>query len=423
MKQADRIVRDIGILYTLQGEAGPRRGTAMRELGEIPGAAVAMKDGAFAAVGPEKDVLEAWRAGEVVSAGGRVATPGLVDAHTHPIFAGDRSLEFERRLQGVSYSEIAAEGGGIRATVRATRAASEAELLRLATARADRMLALGTTTAEAKSGYGLDLETERRSLEAIAALNRSHPVEFVPTCLAAHEVPDEFRADRAGYIERLETVVLPALRPLARFCDIFCEVGVFSVEESRRVLLRARWLGYELKLHVDELADSGGALLAAELGARSADHLVHVSDEGIRALKKAGVIPVLLPITTFYLRKPAYAPGRRMVDEGLPVAIATDLNPGTAHSESLPLAMSVACIGLGLLPSEALVAATVNAAHAIGAEERAGIVAPGRPADLVVWDAASHREIASHLGVPLAHQVWKRGRLVAEDGRRKTPAA
>lgn len=409
----DLLLRDIGQLVTMAGPPGPWRGPR-RDLPVIERGAVAIDQGKVVAAGPEDEVARAHPARTTLSAKGGVVLPGFCDPHTHLPWFGSREDEFEQKLLGVTYAEIAKQGGGIRRTTRLTRAASLEQLVAAARPRLRRMLAHGTTTAEAKSGYGLDLPTERRQLEAVAALKALQPVDLVATNLAAHEVPDEQRHDRAGWVKRLCDEVLPSLRPLAEFCDAFCEAHVFTVDETRAILGRARELGYGLKLHADELEPTGGAELAVELGAVSADHLGRTSDAGIEALAASGTVAVLLPGTSFYLRLKQHAPGRRMVDRGVAVALATDCNPGSSLTESMPMVVTLACLNLGLTPAEALVGATINAAHALGRGHDRGSIEPGKIADLVVWDAPSWRYLPSHYGVSLARLVLKRGQVVHE---------
>jgi imidazolonepropionase len=420
--QADLIVRNVGELLTLEGPPGPRRGDAMRTIGAVRDGAVAALDGRIVAAGREGDVLAevAPTAGAVeIDAQGLLVTPGLVDPHTHAVFARTREDEFAMRVEGRSYEEIAAAGGGIRSSVRSLRQASEEALFENGRATLDRALAHGTTTAEIKSGYGLSLEAEMKTLRVVRRLSEDHPVEVVPTFLGAHEFPDEWRDDRDGYVEHVAREMIPAVADagLARFCDVFCEEGVFTVEQSRRVLEAGRAHGLEPKLHADELHPSGGAELAAELKARSADHLVRASERGIRALAEAGVIAVLLPGTTLSLGGAQYAPARRMIDEGVAVALATDCNPGSSMTESMQIIVSLASMALRMTPAEAWTAATVNAAHAVAAEGVAGSLTPGRLADLVVWEVDDHRAVPYHYGVNLVRTVVKRGRVVVDRAR------
>jgi imidazolonepropionase len=416
--EVDLIVRNIGELLTLAGPEGPRRGAAARDIAAVKGAALAASRGRIVAAGPERDTM----AGVVavpdaveIDARGSVVTPGFVDPHTHAVFARTREDEFAMRVDGRTYEEIARGGGGIRSSVRSLRGASEESLFSSGRATLDRMLAHGTTTVEIKSGYGLSLESELKTLRVVRRLADGHRVDVVPTFLGAHEFPDEWRDDRDGYVEHVASEMVPAVarERLARFCDVFCEEGVFTVEQSRRVLEAGRAHGMELKLHADEFHASGGAELAAELRARSADHLVCASDGGIRALAAAGVTAVLLPGTTLSLGHTSYAPARRMIDEGVAVALATDCNPGSSMTESMQIIVSLASMMLRMTPAEAIVAATVNAAHAVAADE-AGSLVRGKLADLVVWEVDDHRAIPYHYGVNLVRTVIKRGRIVVD---------
>jgi len=412
----DLIIRNIGQLVTLDGPPAPRTGEAMGALGVIEGGAVAVRGDRIAAAGPEADILAAFQApaGNVIDAEGGVVLPGFVDPHTHVLFAGSREREFELRCQGRSYQEIAAAGGGIRSSVRAFRAAGDDEILAATRRRCDRMLRLGATTVEAKTGYGLDVEQELRALRLIGRLSAEHPVDLVPTFLGAHEFPDEYRNDRDGYVRLIVEEMIPrvAAERLAVFCDVFCEEGVFTAAQSRAVLTAARAHGLGLKLHADEFAPIGGAELASELRAVSADHLLRVTEQGLLALRAGGVTAVLLPATSFSLGGEHYAPARKMIQMEIPVALATDCNPGSSMCESMPLVLSLACLELGLTPAEALTAATVNAAHAVGLSADRGRIAPGMRADLQILDAPSYVTLAYHLGVSHVRQVVKDGRPV-----------
>ena len=415
------IVRNIGLLATMAGPV-PRLGRRMADAGYITRAAVAAAGGRIVYAGPENGLDPAIVSGSdavTLDAGGGAVIPGLVDAHTHVAFAGDRDEEIRRRLAGASYAEIAAAGGGIVTTVAATRSASREELAAAIGSRLDEMLLQGTTTAEIKSGYGLETAAEVRSLEAIRAAALAHPVGVVPTFLGAHEVPPEHRADRARYLDVLVGEMIPevARLRLAVFCDVFCEQGVFTVAESRRVLAAARERGMKLRLHADELAWTGGAELAAEMGARSADHLLFVSDQGARALADAGCAATLLPAAAFYLRLGRFAPARSLIEAGVPVALATDANPGGGLSPSLPFAMALACFGMGLSLEEALAAATVNAAYSLDVQGQVGSVEVGKRADLVILRSARILDLL-RVGVPAISAVIKDGRVVVRDGRR-----
>jgi imidazolonepropionase len=383
-------------------------------------AVVGVHAGRVAYLGPESGIAGAgWTMGpdtRRLDAAGGVVTPGLVDPHTHLVFAGDRAHEYALRAHGASYQEIARAGGGIAHTMAHTRAASEETLCALAAPRLDRLLRHGVTTAEVKSGYGLDLESELKLLRVVRHLNRHHPIDLVATFLGAHIVPPEFRADRARYVDLLIHGMLPAVAAdgLAEFCDVFVEDTAFHPDEAAAILRAGRALGLRPKLHVDQLADGGGARLAAELGAVSADHLEFTSAEGIRALAEAGTTAVLLPGATLFLGQNARPPARALLDAGVPVALATDCNPGTCPTENLSLMLTLGMSLLKLSPDEALRGVTCHAARAVGREEVAGTLAPGRPADLVVFDVPSHRHLPYHFGVNHARTVIKGGRVVWE---------
>ena len=422
-------------IATLAG--GLRRGAAQADAAVVSGGALAVAcwEGVVLAAGPADEVGRAIAARGLpinafrrFDARGGVITPGLVDAHTHLLFGGTREGEWQLRARGAGYLEVLDAGGGILSTVAATRAASDTELLAGGRARLAQMLANGTTTAEAKSGYGLDVATELRMLDLIGRLGREGPVELVPTFLGAHAVPAEYRDRPAGteaYVDSVIAEQLPAVaaQGIARFCDVFCEQGVFSADQSGRILRAAAGHGLSLRLHADELAPSGGAELAAELaadvGCASADHLAAPSEAGIAALAGAAtgghpVVATLLPATSWFLGKRHFAPARRFIDAGIPVALATDLNPGTSPTLGLPFVMSVACVEMGLTPAEALAAVTVNAAHSLGLGARIGSIEPGRQADLVVWDVPALEQIPYWLGGRLARTVVKRGVIVSE---------
>jgi imidazolonepropionase len=420
MIAADFAVRRIGLLVTLAGPA-PRTGASMRDLATVSDAAVAAAGGRIAWVGPDaafEAAVEMSSGAEVLDAAGGAVLPGFVDPHTHLAFAGDRDDEIRRRLAGASYQEIAAEGGGIVRTVEATRSASVEELAGLVAARLDEMLLCGTTAAEVKSGYGLETGAEIRSLEAIRLAASRHPATVVPTFLGAHEVPREHRANRAGYVDLLVEEMVPAVaeRRLAVFADVFCEEGVFTVEESRRILLAAREHGLKLRIHADELATTGGAELAGELGARSADHLVFVSERGMRALAEASCAATLLPVAAFYLRLGRFAPARGLVAAGAPVALASDGNPGGGLSPSLPFAVALGCFSMGLSLEEAIAAVTVNAAFALDLQGEVGSIEVGKRADLVLLRSPRLLDLV-RVGVPAIRAVVKDGRVVVRDGR------
>jgi imidazolonepropionase len=410
--RADFLLTGIGQLVTCDPALGEG------PLGVVERAAVAAAGGRVVFAGPQAAVgdLDVAAGAVRVDAGGQAVLPGFVDAHTHLVFAGDRADEFAARLRGFGYEEALAAGGGINRTVRETRAASDAEL----EAAADRRLALaarhGTTTLEAKSGYGLTVEDERRSLKVLARVAARSPVEVVPTFLGAHLVPEEYAGDRAGYLDLLEHEMLPACAPLAEFVDAFCDRGALTVEESRRVLAAGARHGLRGKLHANELGSTGGAALAAELGCVSADHLLYCEPEEARALAAAGTVAVLLPGTSFLLRTGRAAPVRVLRDAGVTMALGTDCNPGTCYCESMQLVIALACVHGGLTPEEAVLAATDGAARALGRGGRVGRLAPGAACDLVVLAGRSYLDLAYHLGVNLAQLVVKGGALHPGDG-------
>ncbi len=372
-----------------------------------------VRDGVIEQVGSSEEIERNLpNDADVLEARGRVVLPGFVDAHAHPVFGGDRVEEFEMRARGATYEEIAAQGGGIRSTVRKTRAASEEELLALAQKRAEWFLRCGTTTMEAKSGYGLSLEEELKMLRVIRRLNETTPIEFVATFLGAHALPEEYEDRPNEYADCLVEEMLPEVvrQELAEYCDIFCEHGYFDAVSTRRVLSAARAAGLQLRMHADQLTNSGGAALAAELGAVTADHLEQTEEEGIAAMKAAGVQPVLLPASVYSLGKTRYPMARDMIDAGLAAVLATDFNPGSSPTPSLPMVMSLACTQMKMTPAECLTSITVNAAYSLGRGGRIGSLEVGKRADFVVCDCEDYRELAYWFGLPLIHSVYIRGR-------------
>jgi len=416
--RSDLLVLSAAEIVTAPPGRGPLLGPELDRPLRIAQGSVACKDGRVVAVGPTAEVLARFpekEAARVLDATGRLVAPGFVDCHTHLPFAGTREMEFEARARGETYEAIAAKGGGIRSSVRTTRATSEADLTEAVSRRLAALLSQGTTTVEAKSGYGLSLDEEEKQLRAAARAGATSPVEVIPTFLGAHEVPDEHRSRRADYVALLcdEMIPVVAREGLARFCDVFCDRGVFTVAESRAILTAGKRHGLLPKLHADELADVGAAGLAAEVGAISADHLLHANDGGLRAMSQAGTVAVLLPGTAFTLGLP-YARARDMIGIGLPVALATDWNPGSTMSSSMALAMTLAVTQMRLSPAEAWMAATANAAAAIGAGDRIGRIATGFEADLCLYDTPDYRHIAYHYGHEHARAVVKGGRVAWE---------
>ncbi|WP_341200868.1 imidazolonepropionase [Planomicrobium okeanokoites] len=402
-------------LATIKGQQGPRSKEAMSELGLIEDGSVWLEDGKIAAVGTTAELEEQYAArtseAEVIDAKGQLVTPGLVDPHTHVAYGGSREGEFEKRLQGVSYMDIMNAGGGIHATMRMTREATEEELIAQTTKRLDSFLEHGVTMVEGKSGYGMNLETELKQLKVMKRLNAEHPIDLVPTFMGAHAVPSEYKGKEDEFVDYLIETMLPEVADLAEFNDVFCEKNVYTPEQSERILEAGKKYGLTPKIHADEIVSYGGAELAAKVGAISAEHLLKASDEGIKAMADAGVIACLLPATALYLREEA-AQGRKMIDSGVAVAISTDCNPGSSPTVSMPLVMNLACISMRLTPAEALVAATYNAACAIKREDRAGSIEVGKQADIVLWKVKSYQELQYLFGVNHVESVWKNGEKV-----------
>jgi len=418
-EKVDLIIEKANELVTLHGgSAKPLKGEKMQRLGIIKDGAIAVKDGKIIAVGKTSEIREKYTAENVIDAEGKLVTPGLIDPHTHLIFAGSREEEFEMKLKGASYLEILRKGGGILRTVAETRKASLEELVKLGKERLNTMLLHGTTTVEAKSGYGLSTKEEIKCLEAINRLNNEHPIDVIPTFLGAHAVPTEYSGKTDEYVKLVVEEIIPAVaeRRLAEFCDVFCEKGVFNVEQSKRILLAGKKYGLKPKIHADEMSRLGGAELAAEVGAVSAEHLLYASDEGIRALAESGVIAVLLPAASFSLMLGRYADARKMINEGVAVALGTDFNP-VCWVENMQFVIALACRMMKLSPAEALAAATINAAHSIARASLVGSLEVGKKADIVVFNVPNHRFLAYRFGVNLVDKVVKNGRLVVDSGR------
>jgi len=410
---ADCLIVNADLVATCAGP-GPRTGSAQREISAISHASVAGRDGRIVFVGAADEARRAVTltpGATEIDGRGCTVVPGFVDPHTHLIYAGDRREELQRRLAGASYAEIAAAGGGIVRTVAATRAATEDELVQLARPRLAAMLAAGTTTAEAKSGYGLDVASEQRVLRAIRRLAGDQPVDLVATFMGAHEVPIEYRGRRSDYVRLVIDEMLPmvAREGLAEWCDVFCEDGVFTPDESRSILEAGRRLGLKARIHADELALSGGAEVASAVGARSADHLIFVDEPRARLLASSGVVATLLPAAAFFLKLGRFAPARMLIDHGVPVALATDLNPGGGFTTSMPFVMSLACFGMNMTLEEALIGATLNAAASIDRAGTIGSLETGKQLDAVVLRGALSDLL--RVGAPVIERVIKRGRV------------
>ena len=402
------VIKNAAQLVTCSGFAA-KKGKKMADLQVIDDGAVIIKEGVIEAAGKTKEIEKQFNESgadksefDIIDARGKAVLPGFIDSHTHLVFGGYRAEEFSWRLRGDSYMEIMQRGGGILNTVNATRQASAEELMQSGIKRLDSMLSFGVTTVEGKSGYGLDRDTELKQLEVMAHLDQIHYVDVVPTFLGAHAVPEEYKNKDDAFIEFLTEEVMPAVadRKLAEFCDIFCEKDVFSVEQSRSLLTRAKELGFKLKLHADEIVPLGGAELAAELGAVSADHLLQASDKGIAGMAAAGVVATLLPATAFSLKEP-YANGRKMIDTNCAVALATDFNPGSCFTESIPLVFALATLYMNISAEEAVCALTINAAAALDRADQIGSIDAGKKGDLIILEFPSYHYIPYHIGVSI----------------------
>jgi imidazolonepropionase len=406
------VIEHLDQLFTMAGPA-PRAGSQQGDAAAIRDGAIAADHSGILAIGTTADVRHAITTDAktvVIDGRGRSLVPGFVDPHTHVVFAGDRRDELRTRLAGATYAAIAAAGGGIVSTVAATRAASEDDLIANTRARLGEMLAAGTTTCEAKSGYGLNLETELRMLRVIGRLNGAQPIELVPTFMGAHEVPVEYRGRQQEYVRLVIEEMIPHAAPLAEWCDVFCETGVFTADESRAILEAGVRAGLKPRIHADELGASGGSQVAAVVRARSADHLVHVPPAGIAAMARAGVIATLLPCASFYLKLGRFAPARDLIAAGVPVALATDVNPGGGFSPSMPFAMALACFGMNLTFEEALAAATINAAASVDRQDRVGSLEPGKQCDAVLVDGPAINLL--RIGASPIAAVFKKGERV-----------
>lgn len=416
------LIHSASQLLTLAG--GPQRGKALGGLGMIENGAIVVRDEKIMAVGTTEELRNAYPDEPTLDAGRCVLMPGFVDPHTHLIWAGDRANEFEMKMSGMPYLDILAAGGGILSTVKATRIASIETLIAQTRPRLLRMFAHGTTTAEAKTGYGLQTSTELRLLKALLALDDESPLELAITFLGAHAIPPEFKDNPQGYTDKVTHTMLPMLKewwethaprlPLP-FVDVFCETGAFTLEQSRQILTRAAALGFPLKIHADEFDNLGGASLAAELGAASADHLVVTSDADIAALGKSDTVAVALPCTPFGLAEQHYTPARKLLEANAMLALATDCNPGTSWNESMQFALALACRYMGLTPAQAIAAATINSAHAIRRSDLIGSLEVGKQADMLILSVSDYRQVGYRYGTNLVKQVIKRGRVYSVD--------
>ena len=411
-REVDLIIKNASELLTLSPAFKEESG-----LGIIRNGALAVKNGKIVWIGKTNELSKSLglkRNRKEIDATGQVVIPGLIDSHTHIVFGGSRENEFEQRLQGLSYLEIAERGGGILSTVEATRKASFEELFLLGKKRLNRMLSGGVTTIEAKSGYGLSLKDELKILKVMRELDEDHPVEIVPTFLGAHTVPKEFKNNRQGYVNLLTEEMIPRIaeRKLAEFCDVFCEEKAFDLEESRKILETGKRYGLKPKIHADQLSSGGGAELAAEVGAYSADHLEYVSPDGIERMAEKGVTAILLPGASFFLSMKKLPPAREMIEKGVTIALATDLNPGSSMTESLPLIMTMGCTMFRMLPREVIQATTIHAAKSVGRERNIGSLEIGKQADIAIFDIPNYRYLPYHFGVGHVEIVIKKGKVV-----------
>ena len=415
--KVDLILKNIGKLVTMQGSSSFRVKEEMNKINIIENAYIAVKNGKILAIGVGDEFGNlCGEDTKIHDAEGLLVTPGLIDSHTHLIHGGSRENEFSMKLNGVPYIEILNNGGGILSTVKATKEASEEELYKKAKKSLDRMLEFGVTTVEEKSGYGLELNTEIKQLEVARALDKNHPVDLVHTFLGAHAVPEEYKENHKAYIDILVDVMMPKIKDmgLAEFCDVFCEEGVFTIEESEYILQKAKEIGYKLKIHADEIESLGGAELAAKLGCVSADHLMAASDEGIKMMAENNVVANILPATSFNLNK-NYADCRKMIDMGAIVSLSSDYNPGSCPSENLQLVMQLGCLHLKMTPNEVLTAVTINAAYAIDRADKIGSIEVGKNADFVVFDARNVEYLMYHFGINHTKKVYKNGNLVVDN--------
>ncbi|MGG6794315.1 UNVERIFIED_CONTAM: imidazolonepropionase [Streptococcus canis] len=417
---ADVLLTHFNQLVSPNDPGHPLTGQEMKEATIIEDGYLALKDGLIIALGSGEPDAELVGSETIVrSYEGKIATPGIIDCHTHLVYGGSREHEFAQKLAGVSYLDILAQGGGILSTVRATRAASFDNLYQKSKRLLDYMLLHGVTTVEAKSGYGLNWETEKRQLDVVAALEKDHPIDLVSTFMAAHAIPEEYKGNAKAYLDVIVEQMLPEVKEknLAEFCDIFCEKNVFTADESRYLLSKAKEMGFKLRIHADEIASIGGVDVAAELGAISAEHLMMATDDGIAKMSQAGIIGNLLPATTFSLMEDTYAPARKMIDAGMAITLSTDSNPGSCPTANMQFVMQLGCFMLRLTPIEVLNAVTINAAYSVNRQERVGSLTVGKEADIAIFDAPNIDYPFYFFATNLIHQVYKKGHLTVDRGR------
>jgi len=413
--KVDLLIINAKELLTIRGSNNPRTGFEMNELAIINNGAIAVKEDRIIAVGSTEELTKKYDdPSKIIDASDKVVMPGFVDPHTHPVFKQTRENEFEMRIQGKSYVEISQSGGGIRSSIAGVRETSEDELYKLAEKRINKMISNGTTTLEAKSGYGLSTESEIKMLKIIKKLEEDLPIDIIPTFLGAHEFPIEYKNDKEKYIDILMNEMLPKVRELdlAEYCDIFTEEHVYNIEQSLRILNRAKELGFKIRMHADEIEPIGGAELAAEVGAISADHLGAASDEGINAMRDNGVIAILLPGTIFSLGMKSYARARDMIEAGLAIALATDYNPGSCNCDSMQFVITIACLQMKMTPAEAITASTINAAYSLGLGDKIGSLEIGKKADILIMDMPSYQYLPYHFGSNNVEAVIKNGKII-----------
>ena len=413
--KADLLIINAKELLTLTGSSSPRTRSEMNELGIISNGAIAVKEDRIIDVGSTEDIENKYdNPTKIIDASDKVVMPGFVDPHTHPVFKQTRENEFEMRIKGKSYVEISQSGGGIRSSISGVRETSEEELYKLAEKRINKIISNGTTTLEAKSGYGLSMESEIKMLKVIKKLNENLPIDIISTFLGAHEFPIEYKDDKEKYIDILMNEMMPKVRELklAEYCDIFTEDHVYNIEQSRRILNRAKELGFKIRMHADEIKPIGGAELAAEVGAVTADHLGAASDEGVKAMRDNGVIAILLPGTIFSLGMKSYARARAMIEAGLAVALASDYNPGSCNCDSMQFVITLACLQMKMTPAEAITASTISAAHSLGLGNDIGSLEIGKKADMLIMDMPSYQYLPYHFGSNNVETVIKNGKVI-----------